>query len=547
MQQLHSLVLISLLSFTCQAADQTILQQEQMSSDVAEKPLVVIIPSYKNSQWYQLNLDSIFNQKYSNYRVIYIDDCSPDGTGDLVQQYIHDHGLEHKITLIKNEVRQGALSNIYRAIHMCKDFEIMVTVDGDDWLKGDFVFARLNQAYADPKVWMTYGQYEDYPHGNQGNQKALPQGIIIKNVYREYDWVTSHLRTFYAGLFKKIKLEDFLFEGSFFDVTWDMAFMFPMLEMSREHACFIPEVLYVYNQATPSNDFKTKLARQIHCDHLIRAKDKYQKLSTLSFENTQKSTIDVIIFSFTSPVYLYALLESMQSKLHGANDIKVLYYAADQAREDAYQAIKEIYPTHTFIACTATNVKEKMIATLDDCKAPYILLAHDGIVVTRDVDLQLVAHDLEKTHAHGFYLTLGKNIKKNGALVVEQKTPPSVWLENGTYAWQFNHGEHDWRRPFSTSMVVYNKESHLDSLQDLYFKTPQDLQEAWNSMNVSLAQVGLYFEESKAFAREPEKRERKLAELVALFNAGFKLDENKLKDIQNKSMVVTHDVLFIKR
>ena len=61
-------------------------------------PLAVVIPSYNNAQWYKLTLDSIFSQKYENFRVVYIDDASPDGTGDLVEQYIHEHGLEHKCT-----------------------------------------------------------------------------------------------------------------------------------------------------------------------------------------------------------------------------------------------------------------------------------------------------------------------------------------------------------------------------------------------------------------------------------------------------------------
>ena len=58
-----------------------------------QKPIVVIIPSYKNAQWYQRNLDSVCFQNYSNYRIIYIDDCSPDGTADLVQSYIDEHNL----------------------------------------------------------------------------------------------------------------------------------------------------------------------------------------------------------------------------------------------------------------------------------------------------------------------------------------------------------------------------------------------------------------------------------------------------------------------
>src|SRR3989304_2120498 len=53
-----------------------------------EKHFVVIVPSYNNKDWYQKNLDSIFMQKYTNYHVVYIDDVSTDGTGDLVEKYV---------------------------------------------------------------------------------------------------------------------------------------------------------------------------------------------------------------------------------------------------------------------------------------------------------------------------------------------------------------------------------------------------------------------------------------------------------------------------
>jgi len=53
-----------------------------------EKPIVLIVASYNNTQWYKWNLDSIFNQKYKNYHVIYIDDCSKDDTYELVKNYI---------------------------------------------------------------------------------------------------------------------------------------------------------------------------------------------------------------------------------------------------------------------------------------------------------------------------------------------------------------------------------------------------------------------------------------------------------------------------
>lgn len=50
----------------------------------------IVVPSYNNykSRLYLRNLDSIFMQDYENYHVVYIDDASPDKTGEYVKKYI---------------------------------------------------------------------------------------------------------------------------------------------------------------------------------------------------------------------------------------------------------------------------------------------------------------------------------------------------------------------------------------------------------------------------------------------------------------------------
>jgi len=50
------------------------------------KSLVVVIPSFNNARWCRRNLESVLDQAYPLYRVIYIDDASTDGTPDLVDQ-----------------------------------------------------------------------------------------------------------------------------------------------------------------------------------------------------------------------------------------------------------------------------------------------------------------------------------------------------------------------------------------------------------------------------------------------------------------------------
>lgn len=248
---------------------------------VSEKPLVVVAASYNNAQWCEQHLASIFAQQYANYRVIYIDDCSTDGTADLVASYVKKNGQEHRFTLVRNTLRQGTMANVYHAVHTCADSEIVLVVDGDDRLKHERVFARLNEAYQNPRVWLTYGQFERYPSGQKGYCAHMPPNVVSFNAYRRFQWLSSHLRTFYAGLFKQIKQEDLMVDGKFFPATADMAIMFPMLEMAAGRVAFIPDVLYVWNEASDINDYKVRLPLVLQCEHVIRHRTPYNALGEM--------------------------------------------------------------------------------------------------------------------------------------------------------------------------------------------------------------------------------------------------------------------------
>lgn len=246
-----------------------------------ELPICFVIPSYNNSNYFRNNLDSIIHQEYTNWSALYIDDCSTDGTADAVQKYIEENKCEHKIRLIRNKKNMGAMANIYNAVHLCDDKVIIILVDGDDRLAHTRVLERINQAYSDGFTWMTYGQYTVEPIEQAKwfcGSAELPAEVIKNSSYRTFSWYTGPLRTFYAGLFKKIDREDFMYQGAFLPALSDPAFMFPLLEMAGEHSTFIPDILYVYNRYTQLSDSKVRPKICNILDNFLRKKRKYERL-----------------------------------------------------------------------------------------------------------------------------------------------------------------------------------------------------------------------------------------------------------------------------
>lgn len=250
------------------------------SDQYGQRAMVIMVASYNNKDWYQWHLDSIFAQQYHNYRIIYVDDFSTDGTADLVEAYVKEKKQMHRFTLIRNIQHKGAVANHYHAIHTCDDKEIIVIVDGDDALAHKDVLSFLNEVYADNNIWLTYGQFIEYPGKIPGFCCPMPQEVIAHNAFRDWVHIPSHLRTFYAGLYKQIKKEDLMLNGEFLEMLADIAAMFPMIEMARDHFTFIPHILYSYNAANVINDHKKSKALQRSLDLMIRARKRYDKVSS---------------------------------------------------------------------------------------------------------------------------------------------------------------------------------------------------------------------------------------------------------------------------
>ena len=61
-------------------------------------------------------------------------------------------------------------------------------------------------------------------------------------------------------------------------MAWDLSFMFPMLEMSKNKSRFIDKCLYTYNLDNPLNDHKTDNSYQVRLEMEIRNKPKYEEI-----------------------------------------------------------------------------------------------------------------------------------------------------------------------------------------------------------------------------------------------------------------------------
>ena len=200
------------------------------------KTFVFIIPSYNNIKWYKWNLDSIFNQVYPYWRIIYIDDASTDNTKHMVEKYVVNKGYKNKFKMIEKKENTKQAHSRMLAYKECQDDEICCMLDGDDALFDDkMLLYKLNKMYIDNNLLISYGQFyyvDNYVLENLSGRLSYTEEDIKNNDYRD-KWVTQHLRTCEASLLKQIPEEYMKFQGEWLKCCTDVAEMWWVLEKSE--------------------------------------------------------------------------------------------------------------------------------------------------------------------------------------------------------------------------------------------------------------------------------------------------------------------------
>jgi len=243
--------------------------------------MIKIITCFWNVEEYiEKCISSVMSQNFSNFKMYLIDDISTDNTISIIKKLIKN---DDRFILIENSEKKFKLKNLDNLLmdeSKFDDEDIIVELDGDDWLHNNNVLSLINDKYLNDKnLWITNGSFI-YSDGRFGfSSKVNPETV------RTDTFLFSHLRTWKTHLWRNINEESFIdTNGEYFKSGGDAAYSFPMIEMAGEkHYKYIPDILYVYNEQNPRNDHKPgsgsgNAFEQVRCSNIIRNSPKYKKI-----------------------------------------------------------------------------------------------------------------------------------------------------------------------------------------------------------------------------------------------------------------------------
>jgi glycosyltransferase involved in cell wall biosynthesis len=239
-----------------------------------ENTIIVVTPVYNAEKYIERCILSVAQQNYSNYEMYIIDDNSTDDTHKIACQVIDrlPQEIQGKFIVTSNERNCGAVANQVKTIAGQHSSDIIMLLDGDDWLVNDpSLFDKYNNIYNDGAEF-TYGSCWSVVDNIPLIAQEYPPEVKANRAYRNYkfNWNMpyTHMRTFRAHLMRYhlTTRGDSAFKdenGNWLKAGGDTAVFYAMIEAAEpDRVVCIPDIVYHYNDANPLNDYKVNAEEQ---------------------------------------------------------------------------------------------------------------------------------------------------------------------------------------------------------------------------------------------------------------------------------------------
>lgn len=308
----------------------------------------VIIPLYNKENYIGRTIKSVFNQTFSNFELIVVNDCSTDNSLAVVSAL-----QDERLHVVQHQKNKGLSASRNTGITHAKG-KIITFLDADDLWKEDFLFHihQLSLKFEDCDIYATdyyerYGTNQNLPKNNLGNFYKPNQYIKIKDFFQAS--LFNPVYCFSCVAFSKVAIDEIGLFNEFIDYGEDVDFNIRSnLKFQLAYYC-APCAIYhmdVSSQMTASGikhktlpDLKAlaKLApAQASLMQYINMKNYYYASQYKSIQDKKafQNYLDVIDFSkislkqtllLKSPYWIYNLLKKGKLILL-KNGIKVTPY-----------------------------------------------------------------------------------------------------------------------------------------------------------------------------------------------------------------------------
>ena len=149
-----------------------------------KKLISIIINCYNGEKYLSETLSSILHQKYKNFEVIFVDNCSNDSSSKIFKK-INDSRFKYFKT--KKKIKLYEARNY--ALKKCKG-HFITFIDTDDWWDRNFLFSRSKFFNSSNEYGFCFSNCFHYLENRKKyiifSKKKLPSGYILEDLLKNY-------------------------------------------------------------------------------------------------------------------------------------------------------------------------------------------------------------------------------------------------------------------------------------------------------------------------------------------------------------------------
>jgi len=159
---------------------------ETKENRIIDGPLVTIgITNYNGIQYLSKCVDSFINQTYKNIEILLIDDCSTDGSKEIIKEYEEKY---KNIIAIYHSVNSGGASKGIQEIINNSKGKYFQWIAYDDFPETDAIYKFVDYLEKNPSKDYVYSNFnivnQDNIKVNQWNYKVYSQNEVVEHIFK---------------------------------------------------------------------------------------------------------------------------------------------------------------------------------------------------------------------------------------------------------------------------------------------------------------------------------------------------------------------------
>lgn len=293
-----------------------------------DKPLVSIaIITYNQKDYLRECIESCLAQDYPNFEIVVADDCSTDGTQDLLREY--EIKYPGKFVLRLAEKNQGITKNCNMAWRACKGLWIK-SIAGDDMLLPECLSVYMNEVLNSDVIADVYFADMIKFDENKKYKEISKPSIKFFNLDQRRkieSLLVANILTAPTSFIRKMSLASVGYADERFEMLEDYPLWMRLLENNKVFR-YLDKVVVMYRLSESLSQSKKKIGNEKYIDSLYSfqkdiiwpklsrymifrkisdAAEYYHKKIGIKYLNNKKSAAYYLVGLFIYPFQFYRL------------------------------------------------------------------------------------------------------------------------------------------------------------------------------------------------------------------------------------------------